>query len=130
MVASRLHVSRRWKIATLAITGCLGVGACIAAYGWYDERYAWPRKIQIEILGEEIVTHESLRSYEASAAYGQGIFRWTYVAPSAPGSRWMKHCPSQVVEGCEFTKAGSPGDQVKTSVSYKDGVVTIEEWWM
>ena len=130
MVASRSHLSRRWKIATVALAGCLGVGACVAGYSWYDERYAWPRRIQIEILGEEIVTHDTLRSYEGSAAYGQGMFRWIYVVPKVPGGAWAKHCPLQVVEGCEFTKLGKPEDQVETSVSYKEGVVTIEEWWM
>jgi len=130
VVASRLHLSRRWKIAFAAIVGCLSFGACIAAYSWYDKQFAWPRKIQIEILGEEIVTHDSLRGYEGSAAYGQGMFRWTYVAPKAPGSTWMKHCPSHVVEGCKFTKRGKPEAQVETSISYKDGLVTIEEWWM
>lgn len=98
-----MHLSRHLKIASVAIIGCLGVGACVAAaYSWYDERYAWPRRIQIEILGEEIVTY----------------------------STWMKHCPSQVVEGCEFTKFAKPEDLVETSVSYKNGLVTIEEWWM
>ena len=129
-MTSRLHLSRRWKIGIVAIAACLGIAACIAAYSWYDEQYAWPRKIQIEILGEEIVTHGSFRSYEGSAAYGQGMFRWTYLAPTAPGSAWIKLCPSQVVEGCEFTRVGKPADQVETSVSYKKGVVTIEEWWM
>ena len=112
------------------MAGCVAVGACVAAYSWYDRQIAWPRKIQVEILGEEIVSHSLLRSYEGSAAMGQGMFRWTYVAPEAPGSTWTKFCPSQVIDGCEFTKLGKPEDQVETSVSYKDGVVTIEEWWM
>lgn len=123
-------VANRRSIVIGAIAGCLIFGACVAGYQWYYKQYAWPRQIQVALLGEEIVTHDSLRSYEGSAAYGQGMFRWKYTAPSAPGSAWMKHCPSQIVQGCEFTKLGKPEDEVETSVSYKDGIVTIQEWWL
>jgi hypothetical protein len=129
-VASGYHLGRRWKITIAAVSGCVVICASLWAWGWYNEQYAWPRKIQIELLGEVIVAHDSLRSFEGSAHWGVGRFRWTHVAPSNPGSAWMKLCPSQVTEDCEFIRHGKPEDQVRTSVSYKDGVVTIEEWWL
>jgi hypothetical protein len=129
-VASRLHLGRRWKIAIAIAVGCLAVGSVTAGYSWYYRHYAWPRKIQIEVLGEVIVSHDSFRSFEGSAHFGQGMFRWTYVAPNALGSTWAKYCVQQAVHDCSFIKQGEPEDQVKTSVSYKDGIVTIEEWWM
>jgi hypothetical protein len=101
-----------------------------SAYSWYSKHYAWPRKIQIEVLGEVIVSHDSLRKFEGNAHFGQGMFRWTYDAPSAAGSAWTKYCASQDVKVCSFVELGAPEDQVETSVSYKDGVVTIEEWWL
>jgi hypothetical protein len=111
-------------------SACVVLGAGVAAYGWYNDQYVWPQKIQIEVLGEVIVAHDSLRSFEGYAHWGQGMYRWTYDARNATDSAWMKYCASQVVEHCQFTRHGDPEKQVKTSVSYKDGVVTIEESWM
>jgi hypothetical protein len=106
------------------------ITAGFEAYGWYYNHYAWPRKIQIGLLGEVIVTHDTLRSFEGVAHYGQGMFRWKYAAPRAANSAWMKYCPTQDIEHCQFIRHGAPTNQVDTSVSYTDGVVTIEEWWM
>ena len=102
----------------------------VASYGWYYEHYAWPQKIQVEVLGEVIVDHKSFRSFEGNAHWGQGMFRWKFTAPGDLGSAWMKYCGSQPIERCEFVLPGKPEEEVKTSVSYKNGVITIEEWWM
>ena len=77
---SRSHLSRGWKIAISIFCGGVVIAAGFEAYGWYYNHYAWPRKIQIELLGEVIVTHDTLRS--------------------------------------------------RHKLSYTEGVVTIEEWWM
>ena len=129
-MSSRPHLVNHWKIAIIVVAGCLALGAVTTAYSWYNRHYAWPRKIQMEVLGEVIVSHDSLRSFEGDAHYGEGMFRWTYVVPTTAASALTKYCASQPVEGCQFIKHGEPEDQVSTSVSFKDGIVTIEEWWM
>ena len=129
-MATPVRTSRRRKITLIG----LGVGivavAGMALYSWYYEHYAWPRKIQVEILGEVIVDHSSFESFEGAGHFGQGMFRWKYAVPLATGGPWMKYCGSQAVEKCEFVLPGKPEGEVVTSVSYKNGVVTIEEWWM
>jgi hypothetical protein len=125
-----IRTSRR--MAVLIISLCVVAVAAVgtAAYGWYYKHYAWPRKIQVEVLGEAIVDHKSFRSVEGSAHWGQGMFRWQYDAPTAVDSAWTKYCGAQPIQHCEFVVPGRPEAEVETSVSYKNGVITIEEWWM
>jgi len=118
------------KILLISLAVCVVAATGVAAYTWYYEHYEWPRKIQTEILGQVIVDHSSFQSFEGSSHWGQGMFRWRYTAPPAAVNDWRKYCGSQAIEKCEFILSGQPEEDVKTSVSYKDGVVTIEEWWM
>jgi hypothetical protein len=129
-VGTPKRTSRRRKITLAGL--CVGIAAVtgLATHGWYYDHYEWPRKIQVEVLGEVVVDHSSFRSFEGNAHWGQGMFRWKYTVPPAPGSAWMKYCGSQAIEKCEYVMRGQPEDDVMTYVSYKDGVLTIEEWWM
>jgi hypothetical protein len=118
------------RIVIALVCGLLVIGAAIAAHGWYHEQYSWPRKIQMEVLGEVIVDHDSLLSFEGSAHWGQGMFRWTYAVPRGTPGALQRYCPRQTLLHCEFVKHGKPEEEVTTSVSFKEGMVTIEEWWM
>jgi len=124
------RTSRRIKVVSVTLCAVAVAALGVAAYDWYYRHYVWPREIQVEVLGEVIVEHNLLRSFEGSAHWGQGTFRWQYIAPTTSGSAWKKYCGVQPIEHCEFVVPGKPEAEVETSVSYKNGVITIEEWWM
>jgi hypothetical protein len=124
------RLTGRWRIAVIALGIVVVAVAGVSAHGWYYDHYVWPRKIQLEVLGEVIVDHTTFLSFEDTVHWGQGFYRWKFAAPRAPGSAWMKYCGSKPTASCEFVLPGNPEARVETSVSYKDGVITIEEWWM
>ena len=121
---------RRFRIAVGAALALVLVGIGVYVRGWYYERFTWPKKIQMEVLGEVLVSHDSLRDFEGSLHWGQGMLRWTYAMPSANMSMLTKYCDGRPAERCHFVRQGEPETEVKTSVSYKDGLVVVEEWWL
>jgi hypothetical protein len=130
MTGAPVRKVRRYRVAVGLVLALVTIASGVYARGWYYERFVWPKKIQMEVLGEVLVSHDSLRDFEGSLHRGQGMLRWTYDMPSASMSMLAKYCDGSPAERCHFVKQGEPEPEVKTSVSYKNRLVVVEEWWL
>jgi hypothetical protein len=119
---------RKRKGVTLVLTLFALAGMGAFTWGWYYDRYVWPDRIQRELLGRVIVERNALAEFEGGAAFGQGMFRWTYKAP-LPANLLPEYCGSQPVRSCRFEKHGSPESQVETYLIFDKGKLVLEEWW-
>ena len=71
---------------------------------------------------------EWLVASDGFSAYGEGVFRWNYkIPPDAEKLRLI--CGHQGATACRFMKSKRLNDGVAQSVTYADGLLTVEEVW-
>lgn len=122
-----MKLKRRSLIAVLA--AILLLGAALWGWNWHYRRDVWPKEIQASVLGAQVVGPDELASSEGFSAYGEGAFRWTYRIGTKDLMALAEYCNGQELETCRFTKSKRLNDGVVQSVTYSDGVLTIEEIW-
>ncbi|HTU67506.1 MAG TPA: hypothetical protein VMF52_16270 [Steroidobacteraceae bacterium] len=97
---------------------------------WYFDRFSWPRKIQTELFGGALATHESLVAFDDNSHFGQGSFRWTYNLSGRASAALSKLCAPESVKNCRFSRSGNPDKQIETSVTFEKGTLVVEEGWL
>ena len=122
-------MNRRVKIGAWVLFGGAIAAVATFAQGWHYDQYTWPRRIQREILGHEIVEHSDLLRYEGFSHWGQGSFQWTYrILPSNPAI--AEYCGAQPVATCHFQRSGKPAPNIETGIVCVGGKVIVEEDWL
>jgi hypothetical protein len=117
------------RLTLIAVVCLVGIGGAAAGtYDWYYKRYLWPADIQDHLFGDRLVDASTLLKCEGSAAWGQGMFRWTYRIDISDG-RLRKLCGSQPLGTCRFVKVRHLKSGVDLDATYVGGVLTLEEWW-
>lgn len=118
---------KRSIIAALAVGG-----VCLAAASWgYDRHYfgaIWPETVQKEVVGTTLVTEDALIASERHFAMGEGFARWRYrVEGQNPALRHL--CGTTDLPRCSFTKSRQIEEGVGLTVTFSEGILTVEEWW-
>lgn len=122
-----MRVNRRFLLA--ALTAILLLSVTLFVWNWHCRRYAWPQEIQISVLGVQVARCDELVSSEGFSAYGQGVFRWTYRIAAKGSSPLAQFCYGHGPDTCQFSKTKRLNDGVVQSVTYDDGMLTVEEIW-
>lgn len=117
---------KKKSIAAIFITfGCMTIGFVL--YNWYYTRYLWPADIQRSVTGVELALPSALSNYDGFSAYGQGAHQWRYDTVENPRLRQM--CSPTPVSRCRFSKTRRLSSDVEQTVSFKAGVLIVEEVW-
>lgn len=117
------------RLLIVALAGIVLVGAALWGWNWQYRRYAWPKEIQTSVLGVQVVGSDELMSSEGFSAYGEGMFRWMYRVSPEDFIPLAQYCNGQEVSACQFTRTKRLSDGVVQSVTYAEGVLTVEELW-
>lgn len=116
------------RIFALFVIAAIVLAGAVYARGYYNFRYAWPRKVQKEVLGFEIADPSRLVSKEGRASYGQGLHRWRYnVDPTS--ARLKQLCEPQPVETCKIGRSRTVAKGVDLTVDIDAGIITVSEEW-
>lgn len=78
MSAFRLEVAELSKRSFVLIVAVFGLAALAAAYIFLQTRYFWPKSIQDDLFGEEVLNFSSQIKHENELAYGEGRVIWVY----------------------------------------------------
>jgi hypothetical protein len=112
----------------VASVACSALAGLYVAHNWYYRRYVWPCEIQQQLLGGLLAPSNSLLEYDGYSHYGQGAFRWRYKVEQH--SKLLgKLCGNQRLDQCVFHRTRMLSDDLTQSVSYRSGVLTVEEDW-
>lgn len=135
LLRRRCHYPDKWRCTMISrrgllmsVAGLTVIAAAWSSWTWYYRSFVWPREIQTSILGSPIVDGRSLLGREGYSHYGEGMFRWRYRIYDG-NSELARHCPDQRLTDCEFTKSRRVSAGVVQSITYSDGVLTVEEVW-
>jgi hypothetical protein len=118
----------RLKHVAVMSTLVIGIATILTTVHWYYQRYVWPAQIQKELFGRQIADANVLSDRISEAAYGQGMFRWTYrIDPANSGLQEL--CGLATIKKCRFTRSKHSKKGVDLGASYADGILIVEEWW-
>ncbi len=122
-----MRFNRRTVIAALA--GLVLVSAVAMGWNWHYRRHVWPKEIQAGVLGAQVVGSDELTTSEGFSAYGEGVFRWTYRISAADRTSLAQYCKGQELSDCRFSMSRQLNDGVFQSVTYRHGMLPVEEVW-
>jgi hypothetical protein len=121
-------MKRNGRIIVGVTAGFACLAALLVARNWYDNKYGWPGRIQIELFGKQIVDPSALIYHDGFSHFGQGRFLWRYrVTSETP--ELMKLCHNQPLEKCSFSKDRVIKEGITLYGDYSQGVLTLDEDW-